>query len=205
MAVTYLDGPRADSMKPLYKAPAVLLVGGSDDLPGAARELTEVRSLFAEGESWKLGENFDRLRTLVSGHPIVHIASHGLPPSATSLGGELNGTHGRLSAFRLADLKFSSGSLVVASACQVALESGPGPGDSTVLNALRTAGAAAVIGSPWAIDDETSGELVLAFYRNLLKTQGPAEALASAQLEIRRHHPHPFYWAGSRVLTGQQR
>ncbi len=205
MTVTYLDSPRADSIAPLQKSSAVLLIGGSDDLAGATQELAGVRSMFPRGDRWKLGDDFERLRKLAHGHPLVHIASHGLPPTAGHLGGELSGSQGSLSAFRLADLDFAPGSLVVASACQVAMETGSGPGDSTVLNALRTAGAGAVIGSPWPIDDATSRDLVLSFYRQLLKSGEPSRALAAAQLEIRRTHPHPFFWAGSRLLTGQQR
>jgi CHAT domain-containing protein/tetratricopeptide (TPR) repeat protein len=200
MSVTCLDGPAS-----LPDSPGdsdALLIGGSDDLSGAAQELEQVRRLLPAGESWRLGDDFARLQRLSQSHPIVHIASHGLPPSATRAGGQLSGTEGSLSAFRLADLEFAPGSLVVASACEVGSETAGGPGDAAVLNAFRTAGAATVIGSPWPIDDQTSRDMSLAFYRHLLAGQGPATALATAQRDVRETHPHPHFWAGTRLLSG---
>ncbi len=204
MSVSYLDGPGSSPKFPLSASLPTLLIGGSDDLAGAAQELAEVRALLPKGASWRLGQEFSGLQSLVGQHKLVHISSHGLPPSATSTG-ELTGSEGSLSAFRLADLSFAPGTLVVAAACQVGSESGQGPGDSTVLNALRTAGAATVLASPWTLDDQSSKELVLAFYRHLLESERPDEALASAQLEMRRTHPHPYHWAGPRIVTGRAR
>lgn len=204
MAVTYLDGPGGAPKFALRASQPTLLIGGSDDLAGAREELAEVRALLPKGESWRLGQDFSTLQALVQRHPLVHISSHGLPPSATGTG-ELSGTEGSLSAFRLVDLAFPAGSLVVASACQVGSESGQGPGDSTVLNALRTAGAATVLASPWTVDDQTSRALVLSFYRRLLSSGRPSEALGKAQLELRRSHPHPYHWAGPRMVTGRAR
>jgi CHAT domain-containing protein len=204
MTVTYLDGPAGAPAFAMEPSRSALLIGGSDDLEGATQELLEVRKLLPKGESWRLGQDFAELQGMARRHSLIHIASHGLPPSKSRMGGELSGTEGSLSAFRLADLDFARGSLVVASACQVGSETS-GPGDSTVLNALRTAGAATVIGSPWPVDDEASIQLVVAFYGHLLQGEDPSSALAHAQLEVRTSHPHPFYWAGARVLTGPSR
>ena len=45
MTVTYLDGPSSGPAFSVGKSPSVLLIGGSDDLPGAREELAEVRGL----------------------------------------------------------------------------------------------------------------------------------------------------------------
>ena len=56
--------------------------------------------------------------------------------------------------------------------------------------------------SLWAVDDVSTAQLMTAFYRRLAAGQSKASALQKAQQEIRKPHPHPFYWAGF-VLIGE--
>jgi len=63
------------------------------------------------------------------------------------------------------------------------------------------AGTPSVIASLWSVDDEATQQLMVAFYTHLKYGQSKAEALRSAQLEIRQKYPNPYYWAGF-VLTG---
>jgi CHAT domain-containing protein len=56
-----------------------------------------------------------------------------------------------------------------------------------------------VISILWSVDDETSKQLIVAFYEEMLRDgKDPAEALRRSQLRIMQqpHKSAPFYWAG---------
>ena len=66
------------------------------------------------------------------------------------------------------------------------------------------AGAASVIMSLWKVNDESTKELMIGFYREwLLHPEGSKqEALRKAQLRLREQYAHPFFW-GPFVLVGK--
>lgn len=197
----YVEAPTAGLLPPLLDGTALLL-GGSEDLEGAREELSALRAMFPQSVDWRLGDPPSHLRELASGCRLLHVAAHGLAPGRSRLAGELSGSQGSLSAFRLSELVMPAGSLAVVSACHGGQTYGDGRDNTSLLAALRTAGASYVVGSPWELDDLTSKELFLSFYRDLRKNPHPARALARAQLLTASSHPHPFHWAGPRVLSG---
>lgn len=199
--VTFLDGPATQTLDTDSER-EVLLVGGALDLDGAARELEELEKLYGRPTLWQVGDGMEGLAELAGRHGLVHIATHGVAPDEERLGGEVKGTRGSLDAFRLADLRFPSDTLAVISACEGGRSFGRGHDNSSLISALRTAGAEMVVGSVWKVDDQVGAELFLTFHRELRKDNDPAAALARAQWAVRELHPHPFYWAGVRVVTG---
>jgi CHAT domain-containing protein len=76
--------------------------------------------------------------------------------------------------------------------------------------AFLSAGAAAVIGSLWLIEDEATSRLMSAFYRNLSHNKAVSSALIEAQrrfitdLRAPGKSAHPFYW-GAFFLVGDGR
>jgi len=94
--------------------------------------------------------------------------------------------------------------LVTLSACETAL-SKVASGDDVVgfTRGLLYAGSRSVLSSLWKVDDRSTKELMLAFYRRLGDVD-KAEALRQAQLEVRAHTPQPFYWAAF-TLAGNAR
>jgi CHAT domain-containing protein len=64
------------------------------------------------------------------------------------------------------------------------------------------AGAPSVVVSLWAIPDEPTRDLMVAFYKALAEGSGKAEALRSAMLATRAKHPSPVNWAAF-VLLGE--
>jgi CHAT domain-containing protein len=201
LSTTYLDGPGLGSSSVGVPSSA-LLIGGAEDLAGAQVELQQVRKLFPQGKSWTLGASLEELKSLAPQHSLVHIATHGVAPSGQRLGGEFRGTEGRLNAFSLSELRFPAKTLAVVSACEGGQSYGSGHDNTSLLSALRTAGADVVVGSVWAVDDTVGQELFLEFYRQLKLHPEPAQALVNAQKKVQATHPHPYYWAGVRVLTG---
>jgi hypothetical protein len=87
------------------------------------------------------------------------------------------------------------------SACESALgRATVAEGVLGIASSFVSAGSRAVVGSLWEVDDRTTAELMQCFYRELSRGRSTAAALQSARLEIRKHHPDPFFWAGFVVI-----
>jgi CHAT domain-containing protein len=69
--------------------------------------------------------------------------------------------------------------------------------------AFLSAGAAALLVSKWAVQDEVTARFMDRWYAALSGASDLAQALRAAQLMIMKEHPHPFYWAPF-VLIGQR-
>jgi CHAT domain-containing protein/Tfp pilus assembly protein PilF len=112
---------------------------------------------------------------------------------------------------RLLDIYHASlpADLVVLSACQTAIgKDVPGEGVMGLARGFLAAGAARVVASQYKVDDEATGELMRAFYEEMLGPAHltPAAALRAAQLKLaaqpRWGDPH---WWGAFVITGEPR
>ncbi len=111
---------------------------------------------------------------------------------------------GILTAYETSQMNLEGTRLAVLSACETGLGEVAGTeGVFGLQRAFRLAGAKAVLMSLWAAPDEKTRELMALFYQNWLeKGQSPTDALTSAQTEMRRKWPNPFFWAGF-VLVGE--
>jgi CHAT domain-containing protein len=106
---------------------------------------------------------------------------------------------GLLSAAEVQRLDLGGTRLVVLSACETA-EGLPGAGNAFfgLRHAFRSAGAQAVIGSLWNVNDVTTSWFMSALYERYFAGDPPAVALQKARIQLRRRCPecqHPFYWA----------
>lgn len=93
---------------------------------------------------------------------------------------------GYLTAEEVGWLDLSGVDLVVLSACNTALGNArSGEGLIGLRRAFRQAGARTVVSSLWAVEDESTRELMQSFYENLwLADMGKLEALRAAQLKM---------------------
>jgi CHAT domain-containing protein/Tfp pilus assembly protein PilF len=99
-------------------------------------------------------------------------------------------------ALELAGLNLWGTQLVVLSACDTGRgDVQLGQGVYGLRRAFFVAGAETVVMSLWKVNDETTRQLMEAYYTNLLAGQGRASALREAMRELRRTQPHPHYWA----------
>ena len=139
----------------------------------------------------------------------VHFACHGLldieqpGDSGLLLGPSLTDDVWRADEIMTADLRCE---LAVLSACETGLgQVMRGEGVVGLSRAFLLAGATAVCGTLWRVDDEGTAELMRMFYRRLLDRGDPckAQTLALAQLGALDHADmcHPFFWA-SFALVG---
>jgi CHAT domain-containing protein len=119
-------------------------------------------------------------------------------------GGDLppDAGNGLLTADDVCALDLRATRLVVLSACDTGL--GDRSGTEGVLGlrwAMAVAGARTVVTSLWQVPDRATRELMVAFYERLLEGEPVAAALRSAQKEMKRRNPDPWFW-GAFVVHG---
>jgi CHAT domain-containing protein len=129
------------------------------------------------------------------GSDILHLACHGLFRADNPIFSALKLSDGWLTAADVMPLDLA-GSLVLLSAC----ESGRSQviGGDEILGLTRAflgAGATTVVVSLWLVQDQTTAALMGTWYKRLSSGDAPTTALRAAQLEIKSHYPHPYYWA----------
>lgn len=104
---------------------------------------------------------------------------------------------GILAGYEIATLPFDHTGLVVLSACETGLgniwESESVFG---LQRAFKLAGVHKIIMSLWQVPDRETSELMIAFYKLLVKGKAIEAAFEQAQKIMRKKYPSPYYWAG---------
>jgi CHAT domain-containing protein/tetratricopeptide (TPR) repeat protein len=188
-------------------------------LPGSAQEAAAIVSGLPRDKLF-VATGFDASRQTVTGgalrgYRILHFATHGvLDPeqpllsllALTQIDPAGRPVDGILPAHAIYDLDLPA-DLVVLSACETALgRDVPGEGlISGLPRAFLYAGASRVIVSLWPVEDQSTRELMVLFYRGLFaEGLAPAAALQEAQRTMVRAGRRPSQWAGF-VLLGDWR
>ncbi len=194
-------------------------------LPGTARETEAIRTAFGLARVTALtgaGAQELAVRAALDGRRFVHIATHGfaedagghvlaglvLAPSAATTGGAA--ADGMLDLFEIHRLHLDC-EIAVLSACETA--KGPrvaGEGAMALTRAFLVAGARRVVGSLWAVSDESSAVLVGGLFQRLARDEQDGRPLEAAialrdARRVVRDDPRwgdPFYWAPL-VLSGR--
>jgi len=110
---------------------------------------------------------------------------------------------GLLTADEIASLR-TPAQLVVMSACDTGRGTIVGDGVIGLARSWIASGVPTVVASLWAVPDEPTGELMLAFHQQLRQRQDKAWALRQAMLQTRKRFPDPVNWA-SFVVIGEAR
>jgi CHAT domain-containing protein/Tfp pilus assembly protein PilF len=192
-------------------------------LPYSHIEIDGIAKLFAAGDreiflGVAASEENVKAPERLSHYRIVHFSTHGyinearprfsalvlsLPPRGSPNTAFPKSEDGLLSAYEIFNLKLKA-DLVVLSACETGLgKEVRGEGLMSLMRAFMYAGTPSVVVSLWNVNDESSADLMIRFYRNL-KTgrMSKGEALRQAQLETIRDNGFPFFWAPF-VLIGK--
>ena len=187
-------------------------------LKGTRKEAEEILALVPSIKA-KKALDFEASRSLVtsgelSQYRYVHFATHGLldsiHPELTAIVLSLvdengNPQDGFLRAHEIYNLNLPA-DVVVLSGCQTGLgKEVKGEGLIGLTRGFMYAGAARVVISLWSVDDEATAELMVRFYRGMLKEgKRPVEALRAAQIEMMKQPrwQAPHYWAAF-VLQGE--
>jgi CHAT domain-containing protein len=189
-----------------------LLAMGNPDgsLPAASEEVSSLGKIFIHANIIT-GKDATVLRMTQStaGISYVHFATHGfinsLEPKESYL--LLAGNPDRLSVKDLVEdnykLSFSGARLVTLSACETNIGGyDPSAVYSSLSRAFTKAGAPTVVASLWSVNDTSTKDTMMFFYKDLAAGKSKSEAMRRAQLAV-MHDPrfaHPYYWAPFIVL-----
>jgi len=140
-------------------------------------------------------------------YKVLHFATHGFVNSERpELSGLLlaqdttGGEDGVLYSGEIYNLKLNA-DLVVLSACETGLgKIQKGEGIIGLTRALLYAGAKNILVSLWQVNDKSTSELMVDFYKNSLANKGQlsySEALRNAKLKMisEGRYAHPFFWS----------
>ncbi|WP_339381580.1 CHAT domain-containing protein [Brasilonema bromeliae] len=183
-------------------------------LPGSEIEVNSITQILPGSEAI-IGNKatLATFKTQSPRFPLLHLATHGCfqRGGCPKLGLSENILLFADQKLNIADaalLGLSNTDLITLSACQTALKTdskgklliGEGAEPITGLAYLfERAGARAVIANLWSIEDKTTQEIMVQFYRNLKQGMSKSEALRQAKLS--QINSHPFFWS-SFVLIG---
>lgn len=180
-----------------------LLIGVADKFTqNVATEIEALSKLFKE--SYVLTDENATLENLskkIHNSDVLHLACHGKfrpdNPSFSALG--LFNENLTVKDAQTLNLK---GRSVVLSACETGLNNVVSGEELIGLaSGFLAAGAASLVMSLWTVNDAATLEMMKNFYALLLQGNGAAKSLQSAQLQLLKKNPHPYFWSPF-VLTG---
>jgi CHAT domain-containing protein/Tfp pilus assembly protein PilF len=130
---------------------------------------------------------------------ILHLATHACIDETSPGLNKIFFTDGYLSQLELDQLNLNA-ALTVLSACNTGTgKLQHGEGVMSMARSFLLAGSASVLTSLWAVDDCTTADLMLAYYRELRDGEPKDVALQKARLAYLANadmeRSHPYYWA----------
>lgn len=186
-------------------------------LPFAAEEVNAVAAAVKKDRKLVLTGQDAReatvKREMKNGAPrVMHFATHGLvdatePERSSVVFAAGDDEDGYFHTLEILATPVRS-RLVVMSACESARgKISRGEGVVGLSRAFLASGAGSVVASLWAVSDESTAELMKAFYDRMLgKKRSASRALNEARLALIESdtYSHPFYWSPF-VVTGTER
>ncbi len=183
-------------------------------LPGALAESHAVAAMYGTSRTLA-GADATRQMVLhaLADATIIHVAGHAVQDdnraerSALVLAKSTAGAPEDLTAEDISALDLSRVRLVVLSACETMRSSTQQRGGAfvTLSTAFLAAGAGAVVGSLWAVDDARTRALMTGFHSEYRKSGSASTALRRAQLEQLHSHDDadrvPSAWAAFQVVS----
>lgn len=174
------------------RANALVLADSRPDapLPHARHQAQQIDRLFDGDTGPRLGPaaTGDAIRRRLGHHPpidVLHLACHGNFDAAHPEQSAITLADGALTMADILELRLDA-DLVTLSCCETGV-SKTRPGDELIglTRAFIYAGTPSVLVSLWAVDDISTGMLMMAFYQRLRAGAGKAAALRTAQQTVR--------------------
>jgi CHAT domain-containing protein len=182
-------------------------------LPGANLEVAGITKLI-NGQVFKEDEATEgNFKARAGNYDILHLAMHtvindSLPMYSKLLFSPGKNGEGSLDTYEVYNMSLKS-RMTVLSACNTGTgRLQKGEGVMSLARAFLYAGCPAIVMTLWSVEDESSANLMIDFYKNLLSGYSKDEALRKAKIKhIRLADPlkaHPYFWLGY-VSIGDQR
>ncbi len=205
---------------PVFDKAGSTVIGGMSvtPLPGSEKEVDMIDSIFI-GKNMSAEEVLNNNATEsyikqadLKDYKYIHIATHGVVNIAEpKLSGlifypEQRGNDGILYSGEIYNLELNA-DLVVLSACETGIgKISKSEGVIGLSRALLYAGAKNIIVSLWKVSDESTTQLMVDFYTNLIiNKEDKAKALYDAKMKMIEsggNFAHPFFWSPF-VLIGK--
>ncbi|MBN1598241.1 MAG: CHAT domain-containing protein [Bacteroidales bacterium] len=181
-------------------------------IPGVIDEVNAIHSLIASDLYIGKKATESKFREIAKNYDILHLAMHTIVDNQNPMFSKLVFTHGEdslndglLNTHEIFSLKLKA-KLVVLSACSTAEgDYKKGEGVLSLARGFVYAGSPSLLMTMWQVEDKSSVQLMINYYKKLLKGQSKAEALRNAKLDFiktaKPENTHPFFWS-SFVLMG---
>lgn len=177
-------------------------------LPGAEREAMEIAKLYdTEALTGDRATKTAILERMPSAR-IIHFATYnssvwtGEFPGSIALASTPTDTS-LLTVDEIQALNLNA-ELVVLSSDDTARGKITGDGVIGLPRAFMVAGVPTAIASVWSVDDHSTADLMLEFYRQFQNNPNPAQALRQAMLIVRENYPHPRNWAAFTIIGASE-
>jgi filamentous hemagglutinin family protein len=166
---------------------------GSENEAKAIGNLLNVRPLIAQEATEA------NVKAQINQANIIHLATHGSFDENNPLQGAIalapaGKEDGLLTAEEMLKLSLQA-DLVVLSACDTGRGKITGDGVLGLSRSWLAAGAPSLVVSLWEVDDNSTSELMLNFYKALQQQPDKAIALRSAMLQTMQKYPSPRDWS----------
>jgi CHAT domain-containing protein/Tfp pilus assembly protein PilF len=186
-----------------HKLQRALLVGVADEqAPRIVDEIQTLKEVFPAATMLiQDAATSAALRRNSADVDVLHLACHGQFRSDNPLFSALQLADGSFTVRDAYGLKLDN-ALVTLSACETGANV-VAPGDELIglARGFFSAGARSVLLSLWMVDDETTEQMMVDFYRETMSGRSFSASLRAAQLKMLKERPHPFFWSPF-VLVG---
>jgi CHAT domain-containing protein/tetratricopeptide (TPR) repeat protein len=181
-----------------------LVLGIADErAPQILQEAQSVAELLPQSSLY-LGEQATSsvLREKGAQCGVVHIATHGIYRQDNPMFSGIRLGDGYVNLYDLYQMRLNA-KLVTLSGCATGMNF-VAAGDELLglQRGLFCAGATTLLLSLWDVHDQSTSQLMRRFYEEYMRTGHMAGALRHTMQELRRQHPHPYFWAPF-VLVGK--
>jgi CHAT domain-containing protein len=168
-------------------------------LPGATKEAQAIGQLLNVSPLIAQSATEASVKSQISQAKTIHFATHGFFDEAAPLQGGIalaptGQEDGLLTAEEMLKLPLNA-ELVVLSACDTGRGKITGDGVLGLSRSWLAAGASNLLVSLWAVDDQSTSDLMVNFYQSLKQQPDAAIALRQAMLQTMQKHPAPQDWA----------
>jgi CHAT domain-containing protein/Tfp pilus assembly protein PilF len=181
---------------------------GLSYLPGTRQEVEEISQLFESNKTETdlfIEENASKSAVtsdMVARSKIIHFATHGIVDEVHPERSQIclttkDGSEGSLYTGDIYNLTFDA-DLVVLSACETGLgKLSKGEGIIGLTRAIIYSGANNMVVSLWSVADNSTSQLMIDFYSNMLSGQDYSLALANAKRKMITNgdYSKSYYWA----------